>query len=176
MDLQVNHNVNKPSWVEDLENLWKVTSTFHTRYFIVSVPAGEVKLDIDDKEESDLVVKKGLTVKQHLAFLKPFIESIFGVTMYKRLKPIVWVEFPKALKSWQNFKSTLQNRYALIYHNQSMQWLCSYAKGHTLKVWTQNPPEGRKKGLGKELNKQQAPSVCIDKVQYSVRNFKLDPL
>lgn len=76
-----------------------------------TVIVGEVRVDIH--HEDSAAAKSSLTIKQQVAFLIPFLETVFGILMYKRLKPIVLIEGRKAFSSWTNFRAALQNRYVL---------------------------------------------------------------
>lgn len=71
------------------------------------------------------VARSRITVKQHVAFLRPFMESVTGMSVYKRLKPVLWDGLIQACSSWASFKTMLASRQALDHiwdscHHQSV--------------------------------------------------------
>ena len=56
-----------------------------------------------------------ITAKQQVAFLRPYMESVTGVSVYKRLKPVLWDGLIQACSSWASFKTMLASRQELDY-------------------------------------------------------------
>ena len=78
----------------------------------ITIAVDHVALDLGRDPEAKQEHHKGsqLTFRQHCAFLKPFLQTVIGLSAYRRFKPFMWDATIKAFSSWKDFKVAVSRR------------------------------------------------------------------